>query len=298
MMKTLPMSLMLLLGACAPVVAPVPAVSDTRSYGPQSINSVPASAPTLSEAYGRDSPHQSGDLRMPKGRGPFPVAMIVHGGCWSAGMGSPRNTAALATWLTQHGVATWNVDYRELGSGGGWPATFNDWAGGLAHLRGLAKRYPLDLGRISVLGHSAGATPALWLASGASDSDVVAGQLPDIQASVLLDGPARLADFVGADAKICGGPVVARLMGGPPDKVPGRYQMVDPLKNLPKAKRVLAVVGKLPPPSAAVVAALQQRGIAVQQIDVPVPSHFDFLAPGTRDFAAIAPALLAATGGK
>jgi len=41
-------------------------------------------APTANEriAYGKD-PLQFGEMRVPVGTGPFPVAILVHGGCWS-----------------------------------------------------------------------------------------------------------------------------------------------------------------------------------------------------------------------
>ncbi len=31
-------------------------------------------------AYGKD-PLQFGDLRLPEGKGPYPVAIVIHGGC-------------------------------------------------------------------------------------------------------------------------------------------------------------------------------------------------------------------------
>src|SRR5580658_8796823 len=34
-------------------------------------------------AYGADA-QQFGDLRLPKGAGPFPVVIVIHGGCWLA----------------------------------------------------------------------------------------------------------------------------------------------------------------------------------------------------------------------
>jgi hypothetical protein len=37
-------------------------------------------------AYG-DAPQQFGDLRLPKGAGPFPVAIVIHGGYWRAAYG-------------------------------------------------------------------------------------------------------------------------------------------------------------------------------------------------------------------
>lgn len=277
--------------------APPLKVTDTNSYNPRTINTVPSSTPTLIEAYAAESPHQFGELRMPPGKGPFPVAVLIHGGCWISGFGSTKNMAPLATWLTEHGVATWNVDYRELGSGGGWPMTFDDWTAALAHVSGLAKRYPLDLSRLTLIGHSAGVTPAIWLAMGTSEPDLRQRTLPAVSAVATLDGPERMSDFVGDDADVCGRPVLAELMGGTPEQVPERYRMVDPLANPPHAAHILALVAALPEPSAKVEEGLKAAG-AYKRIDIPEPSHFNFLAPGTRDFNLLAPELLAMTGGK
>lgn len=286
----------MLASACA-TPGYVPAVTDKGDYDPQSINTVAASQPTVSVAYGKDSPAQVGELRLPKGKGPFPVAMVVHGGCWLKGMGSIRNTAALSTWLAERGVATWNVDYRELGSGGGWTATFDDWAQALAHLKTLAKTHPLDLDRVSVLGHSAGGTAAVWLASGDKGDFALARDLPKVRAAVLLDAPVRLVDLVGMDRAICGRPVVEPLMGGKPGEVPARYAMVDPLQNNPQSHSFIVVQGQLPVADD-IVPALKGRGIDARQVRLSGRSHFNLIAPGTADFVTMAPTLLEVTGGK
>jgi acetyl esterase/lipase len=273
------------------------AVTETRSFGQFSIRDLPASKPDLIEPYASASPREVGELRLPKGSGPFPVAMLVHGGCWTDGMGSMRDMRAMATWLTAHGVATWNVDYRSLGAGGGWPGTFNDWAGALGHLNVLARKYPLDLGHVSVIGHSAGATAVgLLVASNKGDIKVPA-DLPRVRGAVILDGPSSLKTFVGPDIFVCGEPVIVKLMGGQPDKVPARYAMVDPAQNGSLAKQVLLVTGVLPY-DARFVPALKAKGVAAQQITLNTESHFNLLAPGTRDFVAAAPALLRVTGGR
>src|SRR5262245_47156086 len=100
------------------------AVADARpqGFGPRDVDSLPSSKPTLVAAYGTDS-LEFGELRLPPGRGPFPVVVVIHGGCWRAGFATLRNTAALASALTAKGVATWNIEYRQVGNpGGGWPA--------------------------------------------------------------------------------------------------------------------------------------------------------------------------------
>lgn len=298
------------LTACTPAdpvakAAPAPdarfAVTDTKSYDPFTVNTLPADPPTVKVAYGSASARQFGELRMPpsakKGDGPFPVAVIYHGGCW-AGMGGTTNIAALASFLARNGVAVWTPSYRELGSDGGWPNTFADWAQGLAHVKVLARQYPLDLGRVTVMGHSAGVTPVMWLPTGDKGDAIIHGDLPAVQAAVAIDGPLRIGDFVGADAMVCGQPVIAEMMGGTPADLPGRYAMLDPLVNKPLFKRLLVIDGALPDPDPALVAGLRGQGIAVEVIRVDQEQHFNMLVPGTQDFAAIAPALLTIAGGR
>jgi acetyl esterase/lipase len=121
------------------------------------VDDLPTSAPTLVAAYGSD-PHQVGELRLPPGKGPFPVVEVVHGGCWTKGFATRKNTAALASALTALGYATWNIEYRQIGDeGAGWPGTFKDWAAATDYLRVLAKSQPISLTRVAVVGHSAGA---------------------------------------------------------------------------------------------------------------------------------------------
>ena len=294
------------LAACAPAepVAKAPpapkarfAVTDMKDYSPEMLDAVPSDPPTLTVAYGTASARQYGELRMPQGKGPFPLAVIWHGGCW-AGMGGTANVGALASFLAANGVATWTPSYRELGSDGGWPNTFADWAQGLGYVNTLAESYPLDLTRITVMGHSAGVTPVMWLATGNKGDAVISGELPDVRAAVAIDGPLRIADFVGVDAMVCGQPVIATMMGGTPAEVPARYAMLDPLANKPLVERLLVIDGALPDPDPAMIEALRAQGIKTEVIRVAQDQHFNMLVPGTRDFAAIGPALLAIAGGR
>lgn len=283
------------MAGCA-TTPPVPL--DGKHYSPVDANAFTASKPVLIESYGQLSPRQHGELRLPKGKGPFPVAMLVHGGCW-AGMGSTANMGPLADWLAANGVASWNIDYRELGSGGGWPGTFQDWASALAALEPLAKRYPLDLGRVGVVGHSAGATPAVWLATGTRGDEILAGELPRVRASVVLDGPTEVTSYAGGiDKEICGKSVIEPLLGGMPDTVRARYDLLDPRKNAMAAKEMVVVVAALPAPGDDVMAAIRAAGVNVQRIDVSNDQHFDLIKPGTPDFNAHAQATLKALRGR
>ncbi|UYV14975.1 alpha/beta hydrolase [Porphyrobacter sp. ULC335] len=288
-------ALAILLAGCAPVTPPVPdtsfAVTDTRDYDPVTLDAVPSDPPTLRVAYGTASARQYGELRVPEGKGPFPIAVIYHGGCWM-GLGSTANVAALGSFLARNGVAVWAPGYRELGSDGGWPNTFTDWAQGLGYVQTLAETHPLDLKRITVMGHSAGVTPVMWLPTGDMGDDVIRPDLPRVRAAVAIDGPLRISDFVGLDAMACGQPVIAGMMGGTPAEVPARYAMLDPLANKPLVKRLLVVDGAVRDPDPALIEGLRAQGIAVEVIRVDQEQHFNMLVPGTKDFAAIAPALL------
>src|SRR5215471_72121 len=116
-------------------------------------------------SYARESAHQFGVLRVPRGRGPHPVVALVHGGCWLADY-DHMHVESAADALCARGAGVWSIEYRRLGQdGGGWPGTFRDVAAGLDHLRVLAPRHRLDLGRVVAVGHSAGGHLALWLAA-------------------------------------------------------------------------------------------------------------------------------------
>lgn len=95
-------------------------------------------------SYGSNE-FQFGDLRLPKGEGRRPVAIVIHGGCWMSEYGLSY-MGHLSGALAEAGVATWSVEYRRVGNqGGGWPGTFEDVARAADHLRTIAKTYPLDL---------------------------------------------------------------------------------------------------------------------------------------------------------
>src|SRR5688572_17879278 len=54
--------------------------ASAQRFGPRQVDSLPSRAPNLVAPYGTDS-LQFGELRLPTGAGPFPVAVVIHGGC-------------------------------------------------------------------------------------------------------------------------------------------------------------------------------------------------------------------------
>lgn len=97
------------------------ASSPAQFLRPRDIDMLPAAPADHRISYGSD-PVQFADLRLPKGKGPFPVAVVIHGGCWISTFADLRNTAPLSDALRNAGLATWNVEYRRVDqNGGGWP---------------------------------------------------------------------------------------------------------------------------------------------------------------------------------
>ena len=115
-------------------------------------------------SYG-DGALQFGRLRLPERRGPHPVVIFLHGGCWLSQY-DISHAGLLEQGIADAGYAVWSLEYRRVGNvGGGWPGTFHDVAQGADHLLLLAAEYDLDLSRVVASGHSAGGHLALWLAA-------------------------------------------------------------------------------------------------------------------------------------
>ena len=184
---------------------------------------LPQPAPDHRLPYGPD-PLQFGELRLPAGPGPHPVAVVIHGGCWLAEY-DLGYMSGLAAALAEAGIATWSVEYRRVGDdGGGWPGTFADVAAAADSLRELAGARDLDLTRVVAVGHSAGGHLALWLAARhrLAPDDPLRGQPPlPLAGVVALAGIPDLASYAAPEG--CGA-AVAELLGGQPADVPQRLR--------------------------------------------------------------------------
>jgi acetyl esterase/lipase len=257
-----------------------------QRIGPRDVDTLPSRPPQLRAAYGADS-LQFGELRLPDGAGPFPVAVVIHGGCWTKGFATLQNTAAVASALVDDGIATWNVEYRQAGdAGGGWPNTFLDIGAAVDYLRTLAAKYPLDSSRVVLIGHSAGAHLALWAAGRPhlASSSGVRGKNPlTVRAAVAIDGPGDLGSLVGPDERICGRPVIATLMGGTPAAVPERYHDASPKEMLPLGVRqyLVSSVVLTPGDAHAYETAARATGDSATVLSVTSGGHFGVIAPGT-----------------
>lgn len=183
-------------------------------------------------AYGTD-PSQRAELHLPgRGQGPWPLAVLLHGGHWQARFGT-LVCRPLAADLARRGWAAWNLEYRRLGAGGGWPETFEDVAAGIDSLAGLQDPR-LDLGRVVVVGHSAGGQLALWAASRATLPHGAVGAEPRVAVhGVVALAPVTHLERAGVHARA--------LLGGGPDEVPVRWQQADPMRMPPPPVPTLVV---------------------------------------------------------
>ena len=235
----------------------------------QDILKMPAPPADHRIAYGSD-PQQFGELRLPKGKGPFPVVVVIHGGCWQAqyDLGHIGN---LSAGLTSAGAATWTLEYRRLGNpGGGWPGTLLDVARGAGHLKTLASDYPLDLTRVVAIGHSAGGHLALWLA-----------KRWDLRLAGVVS-LAGVADLRRAAAEHVCGDAASQLVGGVAD----RYELASPIESLPlgvPTRLIHGVDDRIVPPafSKDYEAAARKSGDDVRATMVEKAGHFELIAPGS-----------------
>jgi len=191
-------------------------------------------------SYGPDR-SQRADLHLPPGSGPHPLMVVIHGGSWQARFGRIV-MRGLAGDLVRRGWAVWNIEYRRVGNGGGWPQTFADVAAAIDYLPELD--VPLDLDQVSVLGHSAGGHLALWAASRtrlAPDAPGFVQGAPRVHLRRVIS-QAGVCDLAGAYRRWHGGAVLA-LMGGAPEAVPERYAAADPVTLAPAEVPALLVHG-------------------------------------------------------
>ena len=177
--------------------------------------------------YGSD-PSQFGDLYLPAKQRRAGTVVLFHGGWWGPKYGADNLDAAAAD-LAERGWGVWNIEYRRLGLGGGYPSTLEDAAAAVDY---LATLQGVDTERVVAIGHSAGGHLAVWAAG---RSKLAAGA-PGAGPAVELAGVISLAgvlDLGTAAREMIGGGAAIDFMGGSPDECPQRYAVADPLSQVP-----------------------------------------------------------------
>jgi alpha/beta hydrolase fold len=161
----------------------------SNRYRPTSTLTV---AEDVSYVAGIDHPSQRMDVFRPPGEGPFPVIVFVHGGWWHTQsksyyepvVGLYRNVGIA---LAEHGIASAIIGYRyhpEVDVHG----MLDDVAAAVREVRRHGDDWHLDLSRLYVGGHSAGAHLATTLVH--KPGELTSRQLDGTIAGVIaLGGP-------------------------------------------------------------------------------------------------------------
>jgi acetyl esterase/lipase len=205
---------------------------------------------------------------------------VLHGGFWREAYDRSLMDA-LCENLAGAGWAVWNLEYRRLGGGGGWPETFQDVDQGVDHLSSLAGP-ELDLSKVVSIGHSAGGHLALWAAS---------RREPRVHVTAAVS-QAGVADLVEAHRLGLSRGVVEELLGSTPAEQPERYARASPHELLPLGVPQLLVHGGRDE----IVPVEQSRDYAHAAAEAGDPAdlivheelgHFEHLDPGSPAWASV-----------
>jgi acetyl esterase/lipase len=203
---------------------------------------------------------------------------MIHGGGWQA-IYNLTHAGHLCVDLAEHGFATWNIEYRRIGDpGGGWPGTGDDVLRALDYVSLMAGDYSLDLGRVVLVGHSAGGHLAVW---------------SSLHTSLPLRGVVSLAGTVDMHQRAKGGDdngMVTRLLGGGPSEVPQRWQDVNPRQQLPWPHRTVLICGSADghwAQNKVTAEAARTLGGDVEFISLPDAGHFEVIDPVAAEWAVV-----------
>ena len=170
---------------------------------------------------------------------------------------------ALAADLEARGWHVANLEFRRLGTGGGWPATFDHVAAALRDLR--------DHDPLVAIGHSAGGHLALWAAAERLVTHAV-GQAPVCD----LAAAARLGLSNGAALELVGGR--AELFAG-----------LSPFERLPLGVPQLLVHGEDDDvvPAAMSSAYVEAAGGEAELVLLTGVGHYEHLDPSSAAWRAV-----------
>lgn len=113
------------------------------------------------------------DAAIPPGPGPFPAAVIVHGGAWVRG-DKRIDVAPLFEPLADAGIAWFSISYRLVTDPMQFGTAIDDVEDAVRYLKAHAAEYRIDPNRMALVGESAGGQLAAMAALNAPDLGIKA----------------------------------------------------------------------------------------------------------------------------
>jgi acetyl esterase/lipase len=249
---------------------------------------------TLSYATAGGQPLALDVYRPPAGKPgqPVPAVIVIHGGGWSSG--DKGETPLASRWLSEHGFAVFDVQYR-IKPQPNWKTALGDVKCAIGWVKANAARagVTIDPARITLLGRSAGGHLAL-LAAYTPDDPALPPSCPakDVRVSAVAAyyAPTDLVWGYSRPANVKVYDTTARLrdfLGGTPDTAAEAFRQASIVNRVPKqGPRTLLVHGGRdqfvsPQHVDRLLPHLKAAGVPHETVLIPYGQHgFDYVVGG------------------
>lgn len=237
------------------------------------------------------------DIYVPKGNGPFPTVLMVHGGAWFSG--NKAHVSLHARSAVESGFAVVAINYR-LAPQHKFPAQLEDCRLALRWISENADKYRFDTTRLAAYGYSAGAhlvcllgvtqnAESLTVVDAPTGSTELQGDpagVPRLRAVVAGGAPCEFSWIPRDSTRL------AFWLGGSPAGVPERYAAASPTSFVdredPPTFFFHGKTDRIVPLSSAetMCELLGKCDVPAKLHVVPGASHMDaFLNPAARNLA-------------
>jgi alpha-L-fucosidase 2 len=211
------------------------------------------------------------DASIPPGDGPFPVAIIVHGGGWVGG--SRKNDVyPLFKPLSDAGIAWFSIDYRLATDPIHFGVAIEDVEAAVRFVKAHFREYRVDPERVALIGESAGGQLAAMAALGRS-------QDTSVKAVVAIYAPTDLVSLLKS-SNLIPLPLRNSLEGTPFENLlTARLAQLSPIEKvhagMPPFLMIHGTVDPLVPfaQSRAMCSRMQSVGAPCQLFKVPGAGH-------------------------